>query len=128
MIKKLYPNGKSKAFNVSYDDGVLQDVRFVNLLNQYGLKGTFNLNSGLMENEFEWIHESGCIVKRLSKEKVLSLYDGQHILKSHLIYKVFGMYSKNFLISESFWIVIQLLPEADYDGIIRKNALDWLME
>jgi hypothetical protein len=38
------------------------------------------------------------------------------------------MYSKNFLISESFWIVIQLLPEADYDGIIRKNALDWLME
>ena len=106
MIKKLYPNGKSKAFNVSYDDGVLQDVRFVNLLNQYGLKGTFNLNSGLMENEFEWIHESGCIVKRLSKENVLSLYDGQYILKSHLPYKVFGMYSKNFLISESFWNTI----------------------
>lgn len=93
MIKKLYPNGKSKAFNVSYDDGVLQDIRFVKLLNQYGLKGTFNLNSGLMENEFEWIHESGCIVKRLPKEKVLSLYDGQHILKSHLFYKVFGMHS-----------------------------------
>ena len=106
MIKKLYPNGKSKAFNVSYDDGVLQDVRFVNLLNQYGIKGTFNLNSGLMENEFEWIHESGYIVKRLSKEKVLSLYDGQHILKSYLFYKVFGMYSKNFLISESFWNTI----------------------
>ena len=84
MIKKLYPNGKSKAFNVSYDDGVLQDVRFVNLLNQYGLKGTFNLNSGLMENEFEWIHETGCIVKRLSKEKVLSLYDG-HEVASHIL-------------------------------------------
>ena len=25
MIKKLYPNGKVKAFNISYDDGVLQD-------------------------------------------------------------------------------------------------------
>lgn len=84
MIKKLYPNGKSKAFNVSYDDGVLQDVRFVNLLNQYGLKGTFNLNSGLMENEFEWIHETGCIVKRLSKENVLSLYDG-HEVASHTL-------------------------------------------
>ena len=84
MIKKLYPNGKSKAFNVSYDDGVLQDVRFVNLLNQYGLKGTFNLNSGLMENEFEWIHETSCIVKRLSKEKVLSLYDG-HEIASHTL-------------------------------------------
>ena len=84
MIKKLYPQGKAKAFSVSYDDGVLQDVRFVNLLNQYGLKGTFNLNSGLMENEFEWIHETGCIVKRLSKEKVLSLYDG-HEVASHTL-------------------------------------------
>ena len=84
MIKKLYPQGKAKSFSVSYDDGVLQDVRFVNLLNQYGLKGTFNLNSGLMENEFEWIHETGCIVKRLSKENVLSLYDG-HEVASHTL-------------------------------------------
>ena len=84
MIKKLYPQGKAKAFSVSYDDGVLQDVRFVNLLNQYNLKGTFNLNSGLMENEFEWIHETGCIVKRLSKENVLSLYDG-HEVASHTL-------------------------------------------
>ena len=84
MIKKLYPQGKAKAFSVSYDDGVLQDVRFVNLLNQYGLKGTFNLNSGLMENEFEWIHETGCVVKRLSKENVLSLYDG-HEVASHTL-------------------------------------------
>lgn len=84
MIKKLYPNGKSKAFNVSYDDGVLQDERFIKLLNTYNLKGTFNLNSGLMENEFEWIHETGCIVKRLSKEKVLPLYNG-HEVASHTL-------------------------------------------
>lgn len=84
MIRKLYPNGKSKAFNVSYDDGVLQDERFIKLLNTYNLKGTFNLNSGLMENEFEWKHESCCIVKRLSKEKVLSLYGG-HEVASHTL-------------------------------------------
>lgn len=84
MIKKLYPNGKAKAFNVSYDDGVLQDERFVKLLNAYNLKGTFNLNSGLMENEFEWKHENGCIVKRLSKEKVLPLYNG-HEVASHTL-------------------------------------------
>ena len=48
MIRKLYPGGKEKAFNVSYDDGVAQDVRFVKLLNRYGLKGTFNLISALM--------------------------------------------------------------------------------
>lgn len=79
MIQKLYPGGKQKAFNVTYDDGVLQDIRFVELLNKYNLKGTFNLNSGLLENEFEWTHQSGCVVKRLSKEKAVSLYEGHEI-------------------------------------------------
>jgi len=84
MIKKLYPNGKAKSFNVTYDDGVLQDVRFVELLNKYNLKGTFNLNFGLIENEFEWVHENGCVVKRLSKDKVISLYQG-HEIASHTL-------------------------------------------
>lgn len=84
MITKLYPDGKAKAFNVTYDDGVLQDIRFVALLNKYNLKGTFNLNSGLMENEFEWIHKNGWVVKRLSKDKVVSLYQG-HEIASHTL-------------------------------------------
>ena len=79
MIKKLYPQGKSKAFVVTYDDGVLQDRPFVALLNRYGLKGTFNLNSGLMKNEFEWTHANGCIIKRLSTDSAASLYDGHEI-------------------------------------------------
>lgn len=82
MIKRCYPYGKAKAFNITYDDGVLQDVRFVALLNQYGLKGTFNLNSVLMEQEFEWIHETGMAVKRLSLDAVRHLYDG-HEIASH---------------------------------------------
>lgn len=84
MIYKLYPYGKKKAFNVTYDDGVLQDVSFVKLLNKYNLKGTFNLNSLLLENEFEWTHESGCIVKRLKTDDVVSLYDG-HEIASHTL-------------------------------------------
>ena len=39
-------NGLMKAVTFSYDDGVTQDVRFIEMLNRYGLKGTFNLNSG----------------------------------------------------------------------------------
>ncbi|WP_458408126.1 polysaccharide deacetylase family protein [Anaerotignum sp.] len=84
MIRKCYPYGKKKAFNVTYDDGVLQDVRFVELLNRYGLKGTFNLNSALMENEFEWVHEKGCVVKRLRTDVVKSLYAG-HEVASHTL-------------------------------------------
>ena len=85
MVRKCYPYGKKKAFNVTYDDGVLQDIRFVELLNRYGLKGTFNLNSALMENEFEWVHETGCVVKRLSIDAVKSLYAG-HEVASHTLH------------------------------------------
>lgn len=44
----LFPGGKSKAFTLSYDDGVVQDRRLAELLRQYGLKCTFNLGSGLL--------------------------------------------------------------------------------
>ena len=38
-----------KAFTMSYDDGVFQDRRLVHLMNKYGIKSTFNLNSGLIQ-------------------------------------------------------------------------------
>lgn len=40
--------GKMKAVTCSYDDGVTQDIRFIALLDRYGLKATFNLNSRLL--------------------------------------------------------------------------------
>lgn len=40
-----FPEGKSKAVTFSYDDGIRQDIRFSELLNKYGIKCTFNLNS-----------------------------------------------------------------------------------
>ncbi len=36
---------KMKAVTFSYDDGITQDIRFINLLDKYDLKCTFNLNS-----------------------------------------------------------------------------------
>ena len=41
-------NGKMKALTFSYDDGVGQDVRLIEMFNKYGMKGTFNLNSKLL--------------------------------------------------------------------------------
>ena len=38
-------NGKMKALTFSYDDGVDQDRRLIEIFNKYGLKCTFNLNS-----------------------------------------------------------------------------------
>ncbi|MBQ8146223.1 MAG: polysaccharide deacetylase family protein [Clostridia bacterium] len=38
-----FPGGKAKAITLSYDDGSKDDVRFVETINKYGLKCTFNL-------------------------------------------------------------------------------------
>lgn len=43
----LWPEGKKKAFTLSYDDGTLQDGRFIEMLDRYGIKATFNLNPGV---------------------------------------------------------------------------------
>ena len=100
MIRRLYPEGKKKAFNVTYDDGVLQDARFVSLLNRYGLKGTFNLNSGLTESEFEWTHENGMIVKRLSAGNAVSLYQGHEIASHTLTHPFMTELSKEEILHE----------------------------
>lgn len=83
-MAKTYPGGKKKAFNITYDDGVLQDERFVALLNKYGIKGTFNLNSQLMQEAFSWTHPNGMTVTRLSPERAKHLYDG-HEIASHTL-------------------------------------------
>lgn len=41
-------NGKNKAITFSYDDGVTQDVRLIEIFNKYNLKATFNINSELL--------------------------------------------------------------------------------
>ena len=41
-------NKKTKAVTFSFDDGVTQDVRLIEILNRYGLKATFNINSSLL--------------------------------------------------------------------------------
>ena len=84
MIQKRYPGGKSRAFSITYDDGVLQDIPFVSLLNRYGLKGTFNLNSGLMQEEFAWHHPTGALIRRLPPKIAATLYEG-HEVASHTV-------------------------------------------
>ena len=41
-----YPDGKSYAVTMSYDDGLLADRKLIEIFNTYGIKGTFHLISG----------------------------------------------------------------------------------
>lgn len=64
-----FPGFKLKAVTFSYDDGVRQDKRLVSIFKKYGLKGTFNINSGLFASKYEG-EEKG----RMSKQEALDLY------------------------------------------------------
>lgn len=50
-------NGKNKAITFSYDDGVTQDLRLIEIFDRFGLKATFNLNSELLGQPGELIRE-----------------------------------------------------------------------
>ena len=74
-----FPGGKAKALTMSYDDGKIQDERLVSIFNQYGIKGTFNLNYGLMDENDPGKKPGSKMVPRLSKDKVKELYKGHEI-------------------------------------------------
>ena len=50
-LRMRFPGGLGKAFTMSYDDGVEQDIRLIQIMRENGVKGTFNLNSGLYAPE-----------------------------------------------------------------------------
>ena len=78
-------HGKMKALTFSYDDGVTQDARLVEIFNKYGLKSTFNLNSG-------FFGKSGMLVRdgvtvdhnKVAREDVKWVYAG-HEIAAHTV-------------------------------------------
>lgn len=49
-VYKAFPGGTHKVLTMSYDDGKFADRRLVAIFNKYGIRGTFNLNSGLIND------------------------------------------------------------------------------
>ncbi|MBQ9544102.1 MAG: polysaccharide deacetylase family protein [Clostridia bacterium] len=46
-----WPGAKERAFTLSYDDGVIQDVRLTEMMKERGLKGTLNIPSSYLGDE-----------------------------------------------------------------------------
>lgn len=46
-----FKDGKSKALTLSYDDDTVYNAHFCEILDKFGLKCTFNINSGLFKND-----------------------------------------------------------------------------
>lgn len=74
IYRNLFPGGKSRALTLSYDDGVGQDVKLMNILRAHGMKATFNLDSGKMG--VGGVREDGVEVRRMLPEEVKEAYYG----------------------------------------------------
>lgn len=82
-LKMLWKDGKKKALTLSFDDGTIYDRRFVELLNKYGIKGTFNLNSGIFDTHDRLTFDGVEIdFSRIAETEVKDLYAG-HEVASH---------------------------------------------
>lgn len=67
-IYTCFPGGRHKALTFSYDDGREEDRRLVELFNRHGLRGTFNLNSGIVSDP-----------QRIPLSEYASLYQGHEV-------------------------------------------------
>jgi len=78
IISIRFPGGRAKALTFSYDDNVEQDARLIDIFDKYGLKGTFNLSSGLFApegNEFP----AGYLHREVTKKAALEIYKNHEV-------------------------------------------------
>lgn len=71
---------QNKILTFSYDDGVTQDIRFIELLNKYGMKATFNLNSEFLGGNWT-LNREGVVVDHIkhAPEDIRSVYEGHEV-------------------------------------------------
>jgi len=92
-IEMLFPEGKSKALILSYDDGAKQDRTLVALMNKYHLIGTFHLNSNKLSTNSYFDYLSKDEIKDLFKGHEVSVHSANHpnlpdVSKIDVIYEI----------------------------------------
>lgn len=64
-----FPEFKTKAVTLSYDAAARQDKRLIDIMKTYGLRGTFNVNSGLFANRYNGVEKG-----QMTRDEALKLY------------------------------------------------------
>ena len=71
---------KRKAVTFSYDDGVTQDQRLIEMFDKYGLRATFNINSGRLGKAGSLIRENVTVAHvKPRPEEIRAIYEGHEI-------------------------------------------------
>lgn len=88
-----------KALTFSYDDGIEQDRRLVDMFHYYGMKCTFNLNTGIQSPDSNFEIE-GVTIHRMPQEGLAELYKGHEIAVHGLTHTAPDMLSEKELEKE----------------------------
>lgn len=123
VIYTCFPGGKHKVLTMSYDDGRPEDRRLVEIFNGNGIKGTFNVNSGLTMDEripvseYKTLykgHEVAChtyqhptIARSPIEQNALQILEDRSILEKALGYTVRGLAYPNGSYSKE---IVSMLP------------------
>lgn len=75
-----FPGGKDKCLTLSYDDCVEQDIRLCQLMKQYGIAGTFNINTGSYVKEGH-VFAPGRIHRRMTKDRTTKVFGNEPLFE-----------------------------------------------
>lgn len=75
-----FPGFRTKACTLSYDDGMIEDVRLVEIMRKYGVKGTFNLNSKNLESGADTMLSLDAAKELYGDDMEVALHGYRHIV------------------------------------------------
>ncbi len=78
-----FPGNTKKAITLSYDDGNIFDVKLCEIMAKYGVKGTFNINSGL-SGEGRHMTTSECVALYRKYGFETAYHGVKHLFYTHV--------------------------------------------
>jgi len=87
---------------MSYDDGLIEDIRLIRLFDDNKIIGTFNLNSELLSTTKIWQQQNGpaIVAKYVSKDSLLLIYKNHEIAAHSSTHKDFRNLSDSEILKE----------------------------
>ncbi len=121
QFRMRFPEGRAKALTLSYDDGVEQDIRLIEIMKKNGIKGTFNINAGLYAPEgHRW--PEGQIHRRMSLTESQKVYGHEGVEVA--IHGTDHPFWDSLPTSEAMYDIIndRRMLEQQYETIIKGGA------
>ena len=74
-----FPQGKTKAVTLSYDDGWRADIKLAEIISSYGIKGTFNISSSYLKDSERFLTPEEIREHILDKGHEVAIHGEQHV-------------------------------------------------